>query len=96
MNNTHEEISIEEKVTKQYQARIDFISKSNKPEDQKNMEIATLMINCTFDPRLPTVSYTSRTQAERSIKVQEILDSLTDEEFLTDSYVLNWHDLLNS
>lgn len=88
--------TIEERVIRQYQARIDFVSKSNKPEDQKNNEIATLMINCTFDPRMPTVSYTSRKQAERSMKVQEILDSLTDEEFLTDSYVLNWHDLLNS
>jgi hypothetical protein len=88
--------TIEEKVIGQYQARIDFVSKSNKPEDQKNKEIATLMINCTFDPRLPAVSYTSRNQAEKSLKVQEILDSLTDEEFLTDSYVLNWHDLLNS
>lgn len=87
---------IEEKVTNQYQARIDFLLKSNKPKDIVDTEIAKLMINCTFDPRRPSVSYTSRSQAERSIKVQEILDALTDEEFLTDSYVVNWHDLLNS
>ncbi|MFZ2664136.1 MAG: hypothetical protein WAX66_02135 [Patescibacteria group bacterium] len=96
MSNNPEDTSIEEKVTKQYQARIDFISKSDKPEEQKDKEIVTLMVNCTFDPRLPAVSYTSRSQAEKSLKVQEILESLSDEEFLTDSYVLNWHDLLNS
>lgn len=87
---------MEDKITEQYNKRIEFVMKSLKPENVKNAEIAKLIINCTFDPRRPEVSYTSREQAERSIKVQEILDSLTDEEFLTDSYVLNWHDLLNS
>lgn len=88
--------AIEEKVTNQYQSRINHLLKSNKSKEIIDAEIAKLMVNCTFDPRRPSVSYTSKEQAEKSIKVQEILDSLTDEEFLTDSYVLNWHDLLNS
>ncbi len=87
---------LEEKISNQYQARIDFLLKSNKPKDIVDAEIAKLLANCTFDPRRPSVSYTSKSQAERSIKVQEVLNALTDEEFLTDSYVLNWHDLLNS
>lgn len=96
MNNNQTEISIQDKIAKQYGARINYISASDKPEEQKKAEIEKLYINGTFDPRRPEVSYTSRNQAERSLKVQEILDSLSDEEFLTDSYVLNWHDLLNS
>ena len=87
---------VDDKVSAQYNKRIDYVRKSNKSESEKEDEIAKLVINCTFDPRRPTVTYTSREQAEKSIKVQEILDSLTDEEFLTDSYVLNWHDLLNN
>jgi ribosomal protein L20A (L18A) len=90
------DLDVEDHISKQYQARIDYIEESNKPADIKDAEIKKLMINSTFDPRRPSVVYTSEELARKSIKIQEILDSLSDEEFLTDSYVLNWHDLFNS
>jgi len=59
MNKAEVELLIQ-KIEAQYKKRIDYVSKSNKSEKEKNEEITQLLTNSMFDPRNPNVTYSSQ------------------------------------
>lgn len=96
VEDTNSESFTDDYITAQYHRRMSFLEKSNRPEDEKLREYLILQTNCMFDPRRETVTFTSKEKALKSVEIQEKLDSLSELEFLTDPYVLNWHNDLHS
>jgi len=89
---TDAEIELEiRRIESQYQRRIDYVLNSKKSQAEKNDEILQLSMNSMFDPRKPTVTYSSPDQALKSDRIAYRLDTISDVEFLTASYVINWN-----
>lgn len=90
MNEAEVELLIQ-KIEAQYKKRIDYVSKSNKSEKEKNEEITQLLTNSMFDPRNPNVTYSSQERALKANRIAMRLDTIPDEDFLIADYVVNWN-----
>lgn len=79
-----------EQINKQYSTRIDYLMKSDKKEEDKIKEKEILLHNASIDPRLPNIFYGTEEKARKSLRIAHRLQALSDEEFLTNPYVLDW------
>jgi len=79
-----------ESIKRQYQERIEYVLKSDRPEEEKQEEIRILRENSFHDPRLPNIFYDSPEHAKERRRIAQRLDSIRKEDFLTMPYVRDW------
>lgn len=84
-----------EQVETQYEERIIILLSGRNSEDLagKDKEAYDKLIRCSmYDPRRPDVGFETKEMVYKGFEIADKLDRLTDEEFMTNSYVLEWID----
>lgn len=86
-----------QQIIDQYEKRIMFLLNGRQKEQLTESERKTydiLVRASMYDPRRPDVGFGTKEMVEKGFEIGAKLDTLSDEQFLTDPYVLEWIDTI--
>ncbi len=86
-----------QQIVAQYEKRVLALlngrEKEQLTEDERKI-YDILVRSSMYDPRRPDVGFGTKEMVEKGYEISAKLDALSDEQFLTDSYVLKWIDAI--